>query len=159
MDRSARSRVLRIEAPDGAERAALDALVLRSKAHWGYDGAMMEIMARWLATEPAAYDQDRIRVARRDGQTAGVAQISQVQDGACELELLFIDPAFMGSGAGRALYDWAIKAARDRGASRLVILSDPYARPFYEAMGADFIEDRPSAAVPGRTLPVLSHAI
>lgn len=159
MVRSARSDTLRIEAPDPGQRAALDALILRSKAHWGYDAAMMDVMALWLKTDPAAFAEDRIRVARPEDGCAGVAQISAVREGACELELLFIDPGFMGTGAGKMLYRWAVSAAQERGARRLDILSDPGARGFYEAMGARFAGGQKSKAVPGRVLPRLTHSI
>lgn len=157
MDLSARSDRLVLEAPASGERAELDALILRSKANWGYDAAMMEIMARWLQLDPAAMADDRVRVARLGPAAAGVAQLGPLTENSCELVALFIDPGFMGHGAGKRLYRWALDAARARGASMLTILSDPYARGFYEAMGADFAGDVPSKAVPGRTLPRLVH--
>ncbi|TGY90235.1 N-acetyltransferase [Marinicauda algicola] len=159
MDQSARSETLRIEAPQPGERAALDSLILRSKAHWGYDDAMMEIMARWLGLAPEAIGEDRVRVARLGAITAGVAQIGAVSGGGCELDLLFIDPQSIGTGVGRHLYAWATETARRRGAQRMTILSDPFARGFYEAMGARYLGDRPSEAVPGRFLPRLVHEL
>ena len=33
---------------------ALNALILRSKAHWGYDAEMMAVMARVLTLDPDA---------------------------------------------------------------------------------------------------------
>mgnify|MGYP000636095896 CR=1 FL=1 len=53
----------------------------------------------------------------------------------------------------------ALVQARAAQAVRLDILSDPFARPFYIAMGAAFIEDRPSKTVPGRVLPWLEHRL
>ncbi|PWE16809.1 GNAT family N-acetyltransferase [Marinicauda salina] len=141
------------------ERDALDALILRSKAWWGYDAAMMAVMARWLRADPDAIEDGRCRVAEAGEQRLGVAQLGRLENGAVELELLFIDPAAIGSGVGRALYDWAREAARRAGATRMTILADPQSRGFYEAMGARFVEDRPSQAVPGRTLPWLEHPL
>lgn len=160
MDRSARSDRLFIEAPHAGERAALDALILRSKARWGYDAAMMDIMARWLRLDPAAMADDRVRVARTGTAAAGVAQLGPPDEAGCAaLDALFIEPAFMGSGAGAMLYRWALGEAQARGALALTILSDPYARGFYEAMGARFTGDVPSAAIPGRILPRLVHVL
>lgn len=157
MVRSARSDRFILEAPGAGERSALDALILRSKAHWGYDAAMMAIMARWLAIDAGAIAQDRVRAARCGTALAGVVQIGPLDGQACELDALFIDPAFIGTGVGRLLYDWALDTARAGGALTMTILSDPFARGFYEAMGARFIADVPSRAVPGRTLPRLVH--
>lgn len=50
-------------------------------------------------------------------------------------------------------------AARERGGAVLEILSAPYARGFYEAQGARFVEWRPSDAIPGRMLPLLCLAL
>ena len=119
----------------------------------------MEIMARWLGLAPEAIGEDRVRVARIGARTAGVVQIGAVTDGACELDLLFIDPQAIGTGVGRLLYAWATQTARQRGARRMTILSDPFARGFYEAMGARHVGDRPSDAVPGRFLPRLVHEL
>ena len=76
-----------------------------------------------------------------------------------ELELLFISPEAIGTGLGRTLYLWALDQARAAEASRLGILSDPNARGFYSAMGARFIEERPSKLIAERTLPWFEHAL
>ena len=137
----------------------LDALIFRSKAHWGYDAEMMAIMKRVLKVSQDALRDQRVMLGIIDQDIAGVVQIEQVDPKRCELDLLFIDPAFMGQGVGKALYDWSVNWTRTAGCRELTILSDPYAQPFYEAMGADFIEMRPSDAVPGRELPWLVHTL
>jgi len=42
---------------------------------------------------------------------------------------------------------------RRRGYARMAILADPNAATFYEKLGATFIDDRASEAIPGRLLP------
>jgi GNAT superfamily N-acetyltransferase len=148
-------------APD--QQAAINALILRSKAHWGYDAAMMAIMERVLRLNPDAAGAGRAIAAWQGEDPVGVVQISEPYEGdrgrAIELELLFIAPEAIGTGLGRRLYDWALDQARAADAARMDILSDPFARPFYAAMGATFIKDRPSDAVPGRMLPWLEHRL
>jgi GNAT superfamily N-acetyltransferase len=148
-------------APD--QLAAINALILRSKAHWGYDAAMMAIMEQVLRLDPNAAAAGRAIAAWADGEPVGVVQISEPYDDAggraLALDLLFIAPETIGTGLGRRLYDWALDQARAAQAVRLDILSDPFARPFYTAMGATFIEDRPSKTVPGRMLPWLEHRL
>lgn len=76
---------------------------------------------------------------------------------ASDLDALFIDPPAIGSGAGRALFDAAVALARKRGARRMTILADPNAAAFYERMGARYLRNAPSDAIPGRTLPFYEY--
>ena len=75
------------------------------------------------------------------------------------LEKLFVDPGAMGRGIGRALFTWAIDAARERGGRVLVIEADPQAVPFYQRLGAVPAGHAPSASIPGRALPVLHYSL
>ncbi len=144
-----------------SQHAAINALILRSKAHWGYDAAMMAIMERVLRLDRDAAGAGRAVTAWTGDNPVGVVQISEPYEDdrgrAIGLELLFIAPEAIGTGLGRRLYDWALDQARTADAARMDILSDPFARPFYAAMGATYVEDRPSDAVPGRMLPWLEH--
>ena len=144
-------------------RPAINALILRSKAHWGYDAAMMAVMARVLRLDPLAAAQGRAVAAWSEGDPVGMAQIGEpfedARGPALDLDLLFIAPGAIGTGLGRRLYDWALDQARAAAVTRMDILSDPYARPFYTAMGAAYVEDRASALVPGRMLPFLEHRL
>ena len=71
--------------------------------------------------------------------------------------LMFVDPPAMGRGAGRALFAAAAALARRLGARSMPILADPNAAPFYERMGARFVSQAPSDAIPGRTLPLYEY--
>jgi GNAT superfamily N-acetyltransferase len=148
-------------APD--QQAAINALILRSKAHWGYGAEMMDAMARVLRVDAEAASQGRAIASWFDEKPVGVVQISAPYENArgraVELDLLFIAPDAIGTGLGRQLYRWALDQARAADAARLDILSDPFARGFYTAMGASFIEERPSEMIPGRTLPWLEHRL
>jgi GNAT superfamily N-acetyltransferase len=72
-----------------------------------------------------------------------------------ELEDLWVEPAAIGSGVGRRLFDHAVEIARGVGASALEIDADPHAVGFYERMGAVRIGETSSKLIPGRTLPRL----
>lgn len=148
-------------APDQFQ--AINSLILRSKAHWGYDAGMMEIMARVLRLDPDAAAEGRAIAGWIAGAPAGLAQLGAPEEDAhgrtMELQLLFIAPEAIGTGLGRTLYLWALEQARAAEADRLGILSDPNARGFYSAMGARFIEDRPSKLIAGRTLPWFEHSL
>ena len=139
------------------EAESLTALCLRSKAHWGYDADFMQRSARTLVVRPAEIDAGRVVVAV-DGEDRPLAVASVLGDGRiADLDLLFVDPPAMGGGAGRALFAAAVELAQGLGASTLTILADPNAASFYERVGARFVRNAPSDAIPGRSLPLYEY--
>jgi len=135
--------------------AALSDLCLRSKAHWGYDDAFLDACREELSLGVRDLDLSTVGVIRGASGPLTVAQIS-VNGQAAQLDKLFVDPAAMGRGLGRALFDWAVQIARTSDTTHLRIEADPDARPFYERMGATVTGAAPSGSIPGRTLPVLT---
>ena len=135
------------------ESQSLTALCVRSKAHWGYDEAFMRLSQASLTVSEAEIVERRVLVAERQGLVFGVARVEP--DG--ELGLLFVDPRTINRGVGRALFEAAVALARRLGARRMAILADRNAAPFYERMGARFVSQAPSDAIPGRTLPLYEY--
>jgi GNAT superfamily N-acetyltransferase len=139
------------------EAALLTALCVRSKAHWGYDAAFMKLSAAALVVNEDDIAAGRVLVAADDaGRVIGMACVLPEGDTA-DLDALFIDPPAIGSGAGRALFEAALILARRQGARRMTILADPNAAAFYERMGARYLRNAPSDAIPGRTLPFYEY--
>jgi GNAT superfamily N-acetyltransferase len=139
-----------------SEDPALHALSVRSKAHWGYDAAFMAKAAPHLTLRSDWYAEGRVFAARLDDRPAGVAVVLPPDaDGTADLVHLFVDPPFMGRGVGRALVAHALSRAREDGARQMTVLSDPFARGFYERLGARFLREEASDAIAGRLLPVL----
>ncbi len=135
------------------ESSSLAALCIRSKAHWGYDDAFMEMSAASLAVSEDDIASGRVLVAV-DGNGRALGMACVLPEGVtADLDALFVDPPAIGKGAGRLLFDAAIGLARTLGARRLTILADPNAAPFYERMGARYLRNAPSDAIPGRALP------
>ena len=93
-----------------------------------------------------------VHVLERDGVVLGWHRVTFHGDRA-ELEDLWLEPAVIGKGHGRMLFDHAAELARGNGAGALEWDAEPFARGFYEAMGGVEIGRTPSAAVPGRMLP------
>ena len=139
------------------EAESLSVLCVRSKAHWGYNAAFMALSAPSLRVKEADIVDGRVLVAvDAAGQPIGVASV--VADGSlADLDMLFVDPPAIGSGAGRKLFGAAVDFARRLGAQRMTILADPNAAPFYERMGARYLRQAPSDAIPGRTLPFYEY--
>ncbi len=94
--------------------------------------------------------------AGADDQAIGVATVKPAGDCA-DLDALFVDPPAIGRGVGRALFKAAVDLARRHGASRLTILADPHAAAFYERLGARWLRNAPSDAIPGRRLPFYEY--
>lgn len=145
---------MHLRAPRPDELAALSDLCLRSKAVWGYDQAFMDACRPELMLTDQDLRVSEICVAERSGEVVGVAQVS-AQRNVAHLEKLFVDPAAMRSGAGRALFVWAETTARTLGASVLIVDADPDAAEFYRRMGARDAGVAPSGSIPGRFLPRL----
>ncbi|MDP8909654.1 MAG: GNAT family N-acetyltransferase [Chloroflexota bacterium] len=135
------------------EARQLTALVLRSKAVWGYDSQFMRRAAAELVVSEQDIVERDVFVAQVGVVPAGVAGVDHAADPP-ELDLLFVDPIHKGTGIGRALLRHALAAARARGLSALAIVSDPYAEPFYISQGAIRVGAQQSSST-GRELPLL----
>ncbi|MET9638561.1 GNAT family N-acetyltransferase [Streptomyces virginiae] len=128
--------MVKVRAARPAEAEALTGLVMRSKAHWGYDAAFLASCAAELRIRPDEVTARRIVVAEDpEGTVLGLASL---EGGAplATLGLLFVEPSAIGQGVGRILYRDVLRRAVQQGVRRLVIDSDPHAAGFYRAMGA-----------------------
>ena len=150
-------RPAKIRMAMAGEASDLTALCLRSKAHWGYDAEFMRRCVPSLTVSEQSIAQGPVLVATDEAGRA-IGTVSVVPDGDdVELGLMFVDPAAIGGGIGRALFDEAVELAHRLGYRRMTILADVNAALFYERMGAHFIHDAPSDAIPGRTLPFYEY--
>lgn len=69
------------------------------------------------------------------------------------LEHLFIKPDYLKLGIGRLMIDHAKMISKAMGISNLLIFVDPFAKGFYNKIGADYQYDSKSS-IPGRLIPV-----
>lgn len=118
-----------------AERDVLTGLQRRASMH----GPMYRAQ---LAAHPDAIDlpaehiiAGRVRVAERRDVVVGFAVLLDRIAGACELDGLFVEPAWMRSGIGRRLVQDLERIVRLRHGTRLEVVANPQALAFYEAMG------------------------
>ena len=145
---------IRIRPAQPREAPALSALALRSKAHWGYDQAFLVACIDDLTVDPKDCDGERLIVAEFAGTLAGFAQLAGSPP-AGELLNLWVDPAYMGHGIGRQLFETLCNLARSLGFRKLTIDSDPHAEAFYRHMGSIRIGEAQSTVDPERALPLL----
>lgn len=125
----------------------LNAIAMQAKAHWGYTAALLERWRESLWTAPESIEQWPTFVADDDGSAIGFAQV-RPGPGTWELVSLFVLPASMGRGVGRALLQHVMRTAQEAGQTTLHIDSDPHAEPFYLACGAVRTGAEP-APIPG----------
>jgi N-acetylglutamate synthase-like GNAT family acetyltransferase len=137
------------------EAALLSELAMRSKAHWGYDPAFLEACRADLTLTPKEIAESASFVCERDAEIVGFSRVVLMDERTAELDALFVDPAAIGTGAGKVLWERSVAAARELGAQDLMLQSDPHAEGFYRSRGARRIGEIASAVLPGRTLPLM----
>ena len=139
--------------PARAEEAStLAALAVRSKGYWPYSAAFLKRFERTLALTPEVVAANDVLVAERDGEVSGFYVLLH-RDALAVLDDLWLDPAEIGHGCGRELFEHAAARAAARGARVLEWEAEPYAVGFYERMGGETVAwvDSPL----GRRLPVM----
>jgi ribosomal protein S18 acetylase RimI-like enzyme len=143
--------MIRIRRAQPDEAATVTAIAQRSKAHWGYDAEFLATAAPELTFSTEDLRRDEVWVVEVDGRIEGLHRIDLTHP--ATLVDLWVDPAAIGSGHGRRLWDHAISLARAAGATALELDADPHAVGFYERMGARRIGTTASTLFPGRQLP------
>ncbi len=136
----------------------ISALGIRSKASWGYDAGMMEVFAAELTLEEADFAAlSDAAIATINGDIAGYYTLMNPQgdSSSAELEHLFVDPRYHRQGIGKTLLYAAMEAAKTSGATRLRIISDPFAVGFYLKHGAKLVGEHHSLDIPGRKIPIV----
>ncbi|MDT4969166.1 MAG: hypothetical protein QOJ64_3903 [Acidobacteriota bacterium] len=136
------------------EAELLSDIALRSKGHWGYDAEFLERCRPLLTISSDEISKLPIFVLEMDRRILGFYGLREFERG-MELLYLFVEPSAMHRGYGKLLWNHAVETASAAGSRRLLIESDPFAEPFYLAMGARRIGLAPSSVQPGRRLPLL----
>ena len=126
----------------------LRAIAAAAKGHWGYDP---RLVAGWAASIEFPPEK---HVLEADGGWASVIVDGEL----CRLDDLWVEPAAMGRGVGRGLFERAAAYARAAGCTRMEWEADPNAVEFYEKLGAVFVRDSEPSEW-GRVLPVLGVSL
>ncbi|MER9902529.1 GNAT family N-acetyltransferase [Mesorhizobium sp. M0130] len=151
----------RIRRARAEEASVLIALALRSKASNGYDEAFLRACEAIynLNYTPQTIAEGETWVAENaDGRLNGFFDLRRSDDGA-EVWAMFVDPRLKRSGVGRALWRKLETCAQSIGAERISLAADPFAVPFYSAMGMEVTGTQPVDAIPGLFLPRLTKRL
>jgi GNAT superfamily N-acetyltransferase len=136
-----------------ADLPRLCELALAAKASWGYPAEWLKLWREDLRYDERTLAEQCVVVTELAGQLLGVCSVSSRGSDA-DLEGLWIDPAWLRRGLGRALLQEAMRRVARSGATRLHVDSEPRAEGFYLRMGARRVGTVPSRP-PGRVLPRL----
>ena len=137
------------------DAAGLTAIAHAAKRHWGYPESWIALWERELTVSPELIERYPVHAAVERNVVAGFYALT-FAGADCELEHFWVEPARMGAGVGRALFEHAVERCRAIGARRLWISADPNAEGFYRRLGARRVGEVPSTPA-GRTLPRLER--
>lgn len=149
---------IRIEGPRAEQAAELSELALRSKGHWGYDDDFLAACRAELTYTAEDCTCGDMAVAYVDDHLAGLVRLTgEAPEG--ELQSLFVDPPWIGTGLGAALLTHALDEARRRSMTRVLLAADPGAESFYARFGARRVGEIASESIEGRVLPRLEFLL
>jgi ribosomal protein S18 acetylase RimI-like enzyme len=141
--------------PDDA--AALTDIAHAAKRHWGYPESWIAAWREILTMRPEFIAANIGYCAVETDRPIGFYVLTTESDG-IHLDHLWILPAAMRRGIGRALFQHAAGQAQHRGFDSIKIEADPNAEGFYRRMGAKRVGTR-LGQVEGerRELPLLEY--
>ncbi len=142
--------------PDEAD--VLTEIAYAAKRHWGYAENWIEHWKDDLTITPDFIATNEMYVAIAGEEIAGCCALV-MSDSLAELEHMWIRPAHMGNGVGRALFQQIVLRATTLNAKVKVmeLSADPNAEGFYQRMGATRIgEVRSEIEGQPRVLPRMS---
>lgn len=130
------AELIRIRYAAPQEREALGELHRRSSWVWVQDRPMLAAHpdALGVATEAIAERRVRVAVDARE-RLLGFAVVASLEPAVCELDDLFVEPAMIRRGIGRALVADAADSARACGLRCMGVVAHPRNFPFYESVG------------------------
>lgn len=114
---------------------ALTRIAFAAKRHWGYPERWISYWGESLTITPEFVRDNEVYAAVSGGEPFGFYAITGTGR-ELELEHLWVLPAWIGSGAGRLLFEHAMDKAASQGAKSVKIEADPNAEGFYLRMGA-----------------------
>jgi N-acetylglutamate synthase-like GNAT family acetyltransferase len=112
----------------------LTQIALDAKRHWGYPEHWIKHWEADLTISPEFVATNQVYVFADDGIRGFYALC--VSDKKCELEHLWVKPAFIGTGIGKELFLDAMERAAKLNVEEIELSADPNAAGFYERMGA-----------------------
>ncbi|MFO7370831.1 MAG: GNAT family N-acetyltransferase [Bacteroidales bacterium] len=154
---------LQIIPAEKTDAAVLTNIAFSAKRHWPYPESYFNTWQCELTITQDYIAAHTIYKIITDNTIAGFYSIVNNTKDFCSgevfvqkgfwLEHIFIRPEYHHQGMGRLLIQHAKQIAKSKGIDALLIFVDPYARVFYDKIGADFLHESKSS-IPERMIPV-----
>ncbi len=143
--------------PEDAE--ALTRIAFEAKRRWGYPQGWIQAWAPTLTLTPEYIRSNPTYCAVIGGEIVGFGAL-RIGGADAKLDHLWVLTASAGKGVGGSLFRLCEAKAREAGACRLRVESDPHAEGFYHSMGAVTI-GREAAPMDGqeRFLPLMEKRL
>ncbi|TFJ91376.1 GNAT family N-acetyltransferase [Lentibacillus salicampi] len=139
------------------EAAILSDIAIESKAYWDYSKEFIKACKDVLTINKQYIQENHVYVLEDQEELVGF--FSFERDEVDSLDFFYILPEFIGKGFGRVMWNNVIQKAQEQGIKSFTIDSDPYAKGFYEKMGAKQIGQVPSTVFKDRSLPLMKITI
>ncbi|HXQ79823.1 MAG TPA: GNAT family N-acetyltransferase [Opitutaceae bacterium] len=150
---------VRIERSRPEDAPELTRIAFGAKRHWGYPESWIQRWRDVLTVTPEFVRENPTYCAIKGGKMIGFCALRLGGDEAT-VDHLWVLPAAAGEGVGASLYLRCEERAREAGASRLKVESDPHAEGFYQKMGAVAVGRRPAPMdCAERFLPLLEKTL
>ncbi|MFT4416770.1 GNAT family N-acetyltransferase [Fredinandcohnia humi] len=124
----------------------VDLHYLLFKKEYGYDESFMDfIYQKVVEINKRNNDREMIWVVERNKKHLGSISISEYNQNTAQLGLFLLDPIVRGAGIGCQLIELAINHCRDKGFSRIILLTNDKleaARSLYEKYGFVIIDTK-----------------
>ena len=147
-----------IRRAEPSEADAARELIGRSMAVWDRPAGYLEQAIGLMSLSPADLECDEAWVLDDGGTMVGFLRVSLAGNDA-EIEELHLEPAWIGRGLGRQLFEHAVQRARAVGAERLVWSTDRYAVGFYLVMGGVITGTAPSGIAGDEPLTLMELSL
>ena len=154
---------IQIEKANDSDSNILTDIAFSAKRHWNYPDEYFGIWKDELTITEEYVKQNVVYKVSVEDLILGFYSIAEnksdfysgeifIQKGFW-LEHIFIRPGYFEFGIGRQLINHAKNLSRNMGIKKLLVFVDPYARGFYDKVGANFLYNSKSS-IPGRLIPV-----
>jgi GNAT superfamily N-acetyltransferase len=161
-------REIIIEAAQDSDFKTLTDIAFAAKRHWNYPDKYYEIWKDELTITKEYINENLVFKAIHSDTVLGFYSIVEnktdllvneifVKKGFW-LEHIFLRPEYHKMGAGRCMIEHAKTISKNNDISNLLIFADPFAKGFYDKIGADFLYNSKSS-IPDRLIPVYNLVI
>lgn len=134
-----------------------------AKRHWNYPDNYYDLWKNELTITKDYINQNIVYTTWHKDSILGFYSIVEIKSDFYSgetfvkqgfwLEHIFIRPGYHKFGIGRLMINHAKMTSKAMGIDNLLIFVDPYAKGFYDKIGANYLYDSKSS-IPGRLIPV-----